>query len=339
MLSDGTLELSEEVASKFYTCTTCMHCRNACPSRIDVPSIVRSVRCELYRKGLAPEPIRAVVKSIETFRNPLGQPAEKRMEVFPKETRRKKQDGAYAGGSVLLWLGCVPSYADMKMVPSAIRIMEAAGEDYFFLGEDEGCCGYFVYLAGDEAFPDMARQNIERLGKSGAKKLVTPCAGCYRTFKSLYRELGGLGMEVQHMVEYASEMVEKKRLHLKDGLGKKVVYHDPCDLGRHMNLYDPPRSIIRKIAGDHLVEFRRNRENAACCGGGGGLAAADNGLSLAVSDSRIREAAGLEAELLVSACAGCKANLKKSAARVRKELSAPLKVMDITELIASALEG
>lgn len=338
-LSDGTLEFSGEVASKFYTCATCMHCRSACPSRIDVPSIVRSVRTELYGKGLAPEPIKSVVKSIGTHGNPLGQPADRRMEVFPKETRKKKQEGAYAGGEVLLWLGCMPSYADMKMVPSTIRIMDAAGEDYFFLGEEEGCCGYFLHLAGDEAFRDMAKGNIERLKRTGARKLVTPCAGCYRTFKSLYGEPGGLGLEVQHVVEYVSEMVEKGRLRLKDGLGKRVIYHDPCDLGRHMGLYEPPRSLIRAIAGEGFIEFKRNRDNAGCCGGGGGLAAADNALSLTVSDGRVREAAGLEAELLVSACAGCKANLKKSAARVKKELSTPLKVMDITELVASAIDG
>lgn len=337
-ICDGTLELSEELAKKFYTCTTCQRCKNACPSRIDVTSIVRSVRAELYAGGFAPEPIKAVVGSIKKFHNPLGQPVEKRMEVFPKEKRKQKEEGLYGEGEVLLWPGCVPSYADLKMVPSTIKIMDAAGENYFFFGNDEGCCGYFVYLAGDSAFENMARENIERIRKTGAKKLVTPCAGCYRTFKSLYGEIGDMGLEVLHIVEYIDRMLKEGRLKLKEGFNKKVIYHDPCDLGRHMSFYEPPRDVIRQIAGGGFVEFGRNRENAACCGGGGGLAAADNGLSLSISDARVLEAAEKSASVLVSACAGCKANLKKSAARVRKQLKTPLKVMDITELVASELD-
>ena len=338
-LSDGTLELSPEVAGKFYTCTTCMHCKTACPSRIDLPSIVHAVRRRLHAAGLAPAPIQAVLENIARHRNPLGQPPAGRMEVFPRDKRKAKGEGLYAGGEVLLWLGCMPSYADMKMVPSTLRIMDAVGERYFFLGEDEGCCGYFVHLAGDDAaFESIARANIERIKATGARKLVTPCAGCYRTFKSIYGEFGGLGIEVLHMVEYMDAMTGEGRLVLKEESGEKVIYHDPCDLGRHMSVYQPPRDLLGRVAGGNVVEFRMNRDNASCCGGGGGLAAADNELSMLVADARVREAGAAGASILVSACAGCKANLKKSAARIKKELGGPLRVMDITELVASALK-
>ncbi|MFH1435775.1 MAG: FAD-linked oxidase C-terminal domain-containing protein [Pseudomonadota bacterium] len=336
-LSDGTLDLSLEVAGKFFTCTTCMNCKYACPSRIDVAGIVHSVRERLQEKGKVPEPIKAVTRSIREYKNPLGQPADKRLEVFPRDIRKKKQEGGYAGGEVLLWLGCMASYADMKIVSSTLKIMEAAGDDYFFFGEDEGCCGYFVHLVGDRAFADIAAKNIERIKATGAKKLVTPCAGCFRTFKSLYSGMADMGIETLHIAQYVEQAVEAGKLELKNNFDKKVIYHDPCDLGRHMSVYDAPRGLISRIARDGPAEFKRNRELAQCCGGGGGLVAADNDLSMSISDKRAGEAAEQSADVIVSACASCKGNLKKSAAKIRKQQKKTIKVMDITELIASAL--
>jgi glycolate oxidase subunit GlcD len=337
-ICDGTVPLSEELAGKFYTCTTCLNCMQACPSRIDIPSIVHSVRERLWEKGLAPAPIASVVGSIRTLGNPLGQPADKRMETYPREKRREKAEGKWARGEILLWLGCMPGYADMKIVPSTMKIMDAAGADYFFLGEDEGCCGYFVHLAGDPAFGEIARANAERIRATGARMLVTPCAGCYRTFKAIYGKTAPLGLDVLHVVEFVEAMLKEGKLKLRGSFDGKVVYHDPCDLGRHMSVYEAPRRILKEAVGGGLVEFARSRENASCCGGGGGVAATDNDLSLAISDVRVKEAAALSASVLVSACAGCKANLKKSAARLRKELGKAISVMDITELISSSLE-
>ena len=59
----------------------------------------------------------------------------------------------------------------------------------------------------------------------------------------------------------------------------KVAYHDPCDLGRHLNIFEPPRNIVKSIPGVTLVEFKNNRLLAKCCGGGGGLKAFNNELS------------------------------------------------------------
>jgi glycolate oxidase len=246
-------------------------------------------------------------------------------------------DGPSAATETLVFLGCVPSYGDTKMVPSALKALDAASVPYTLLGTEEGCCGYFNYLMGDPSFPQMARANIERLSGIGARRLVTPCAGCYRTFRDLYEEQGGLGMEVLHLVEYLAQLAQEGSLTFSKSVEATVAYHDPCDLGRHMGVYDPPRELISRIPGVTLVEMESAREGARCCGGGGGLAAYDNSMSLDISLSRAREAAATGADILVSACAGCKSNLKKSARQLKKAEKIKLKVQDITELVARAL--
>jgi glycolate oxidase len=173
----------------------------------------------------------------------------------------------------------------------------------------------------------------------GLKEIVTTCAGCYRTFKDLYPKYRKLdNIRVYHIVEYFEKLIADRQITFKDRAKKvKVAYHDPCDIGRHMNIYDPPRNVIRAIPSVELVEFSQNRNLAKCCGGGGGLKAYDTDMSLEIAFKRIQQANSVGAEVVVSACPACKSNLQLGAARLRKEKKGRIKVMDVTELVAEAL--
>ena len=84
-----------------------------------------------------------------------------------------------------------------------------------------------------EGFAANARKLIDRIKATGAKELVTPCAGCYKTFAKLYPEIGRSGAQtIYHSVHYLEKLINDGRIKLKGDLGKKVTYHDPCDLGR-----------------------------------------------------------------------------------------------------------
>jgi glycolate oxidase len=116
-----------------------------------------------------------------------------------------------------------------------------------------------------------------------------------------------------------------------------VIYHDPCDIGRHMSIYEPPRNVLKAIPGLELMEFKLNRALAKCCGGGGGLKGYDGELSSILAAKRVAEAMDLGAEVIVSACPTCKSNLKLAAAKLQRERKQRMRVMDITEVVAEAL--
>jgi len=221
-----------------------------------------------------------------------------------------------------------------------LKIMTEAHVDFTSLGSKEYCCGYISFLVGEEKeFEKCIDKNLGFFKERGFKEIVTTCAGCFRTFKDLYPKHRTLdGIQVFHVVEYMDKLIQDGRLKLKDGDKKtKVAYHDPCDIGRHMNIYDPPRNVLRAIPSVELVEFPQNRNLARCCGSGGGMKAFDTDMSLEIAFKRIQQASTVGAEIVVSACPACKSNLNLAAARLRKEKKGRLKVMDITELVADAL--
>jgi glycolate oxidase len=336
---NGTVDFSRELAEAFYTCTTCQACTYFCPAQVRVDEIVEEARKKLYAKGLTPEPILSVRDSILKTGNVYASAKADRVEIFPPELREKAQKGELkAQAETLLFMGCVPSYLDMKMVPSLLKSLDAAGVDYTVLGTEENCCGFPLYLMGSSDFKPHAKKIIEAIKATGAKELVTPCAGCYKTFRKLYPEVGDLGLEVYHSVHYFERLINEGKLKLNKEKTRKVTYHDPCDLGRTFKIFEEPRNVIQAVPGTELVEMARNRLQARCCGGGGGVSALQPEIAVDMASERIRDAMAVGAEVLVSGCAACKDNLRKGHKAIPKQERGKLKIMDITEFVASAIE-
>ena len=337
-LFTGQMEPSQELADTFYRCTSCGTCTHYCPAQIKVPEIVRSVREKLASAGFLPENYRAVLNNIERTGNPFASGKEDRISTYPSEIKKAIKEGRFpAQAETILFLGCVSSYVDMKIVPALMNNLQKAEIPFTTFSMDEGCCGLPVYLSGSEKFPEMARATIERIKKAGAKRLVTPCAGCYHSFKDIYPKVGHLGVELVHAVELLAKLLEEGRLAFATRIEKRVTYHDPCDLGRRLGVFEPPRQILQAIPGVEFVDMTRNRLQGRCCGGGGGVSAVDPEMAVAMAKERIQDALDINADILVSACASCKDNLRKGLAEFPKEERKKLKIMDINEIVLQAL--
>jgi glycolate oxidase len=337
---NGSLEPSRDLAEAFYSCTTCQACTYFCPARIKVDEIVEGVRQQLYREGLTPSAVLGVRDNILKTGNVFAGAREDRIGVYPAPLKEKAKRGELkTRAETLLFMGCVPSYLDMKMVPSLFKPLDAAGVDYTTLAMEENCCGFPLFLMGSDDFEPHARRIMETIRATGARELVTPCAGCYKTFKKLYPAIEDLGLAVYHSVHYLSKLVEEDRIRLQGDLGgTKVTYHDPCDLGRAFQIFEEPRNLIKKMPGVQYVEMARNRLQARCCGGGGGVQANNPEMAVEMGAERVRDALAVGAEVIVSGCAACKDNLRKGLKAIPKAERAKIRIMDITEMVASGLE-
>jgi glycolate oxidase len=180
--------------------------------------------------------------------------------------------------------------------------------------------------------------NTKKFADLGIKQIITSCPGCYRTLAKLYPGYGGSPeIKVQHVTTFLNDLLSQGKIPLKGNGGQKIAYHDPCDLGRHMNIFEEPRNVLKSLPGVELTEFKLNRLLAKCCGSGGGVKGFDNPLSQDIAYQRVLQALEVGAEVIVSACPSCKSNLTQGAARVRKEKKGKIKVKDITEVVVSAL--
>jgi len=277
-----------------------------------------------------------MLESLKAQGNPLGQPPASRTEVYPVGFEEKTVSPEKA--DVLLYLGCVGSYQDLYIVPGMMKLMDKAGVNYAILGDKEHCCGYVAYLIGsDEVFEGCLEKNSAMFSEMGVKQIVTTCAGCYKTFAELYPQHADFDVPVLHAVQFMEQLISEGKVQFTSEFPKKVIYHDPCDIGRHLGIYEPPRDVLKSIPGLELVEFPQNRLLAKCCGGGGGMKAYHNDLSLKLAENRVAQAMDLGAEVIVSACPSCKSNLRLGAAKVGKERRQRIQVMDITEVLAAAL--
>ena len=334
-----TIQASKELAEAFYTCTVCDACSCFCPSQIKPSAVIQEGREKLLAAGAAPEPVKTIRENILQTANVYAGKKEDRTSVYPSSLKEKIREGQKAKrADTLVFLGCVASYLDMKIVPSLIKIMDAAGMDYALLASEEICCGLPLYVMGDrETFGRNASEVMALIKESGAKEVVTPCAGCYKSFRKLYPEVVDMDVKVSHSVHLIQRLLKEEVIHLNGKLAEKITYHDPCDLGRSFQIFEEPREILRAVAGDNLVEMEKNRMMARCCGGGGSVVALGPELAAEMATFRVRDAAEVEAQVIVSGCSTCKDNLRKGVKAIPKDERPKMKIMDITEVVANAI--
>ena len=172
--------------------------------------------------------------------------------------------------------------------------------------------------------------NIAQIRNVGALKIITSCAGCYRTLKKDWLKFGGeYDFEVYHTTELVKQLLEEDKIKFNSEYDKTLTYHDPCHLGRHMGLYEVPREVYKQIPKLKFVEMKRNRENAWCCGAGGGVKIGYPDWSVEISKERLEEAKETGASVISSICPFCKTNLSDA----NEKFNMDFEVLDLIEIL------
>ena len=334
-LMSGRLKPSEEMATRLYQCTNCLNCKYTCPSRVEVSDIVQAARQRLADSGFLPQVFQASSKSITQYGNPFGEPREKRTDTFPAGFQTGPEGG---GGAALRRVRRILPGHQYDPEPD-----DHPGQGRHLLhgpGSGRG-------LLRLSELPDRARRmisgpawpptpkNLPTWGSRRSSPVVRAVTGPWPSSIPAYG--GSPEIKVHHVTTFLNDLLSQGKIPLKGNGGQKIAYHDPCDLGRHMNIFEEPRNVLKSLPGVELTEFKLNRLLAKCCGSGGGVKGFDNPLSQDIAYQRVLQALEVGAEVIVSACPSCKSNLTQGAARVRKEKKGKIKVKDITEVVASAL--
>jgi len=329
----GDLKPSRKLADILYSCTLCGLCYSQCIRDQRLHEAILEARSKIAEIGLAPEPSRATLKNVLEYGNPMGSPVDLRLRWMKKLSKNLVKKA-----NVLYWVGCNTALRSSGRATAlaTVHVLEKANVKIKTLGEKEGCCGAPIIFGG--FFEDAkrnAKEVVKTIDEAGVKTIVTSCSGCYETFINFYPKNLGVEMpcDVLHTSQLVERLIEEDRLE-PHRLEMKVSYHDPCGLGRHCGVYDPPRNLLRSIPGLRFVDPIYSRERSRCCGGGGGFWGVNSKASMSIAHSRIKEdVMPLHVDALATACPLCYTNFLYTSTRH----SIGIKIYDIMEIMEMAL--
>ena len=332
VIREAAFGLTDIEGDSFWRCTTCGKCVQQCPrqvKQVELGVSLRRIATEYQVFPTSVKPVRTMSGSLAGDGNPLNEDRQKRGDWAQGQSVKPFTDGM----EILYFVGCYLSYdARLKKVAVATaNILNKAGVDFGILGAKESCCGESIRKTGDESvFKRLATDNIKTFIDNGVKKILVSSPHCYHTLKNEYPEFM-VHFEVIHITQYLSELIDAGRLELVGEYRKKVTYHDPCYLGRHNDIYDEPREVLKKIPGLDLVEMAESRENSLCCGGGGGRIWMETLKSERFSDLRVAQAQDVGAQIMATSCPYCITNFEES--RLSLEPEDDVEIKDIAEII------
>jgi len=335
-----------------WSCTNCGACVNQCPVDIEhVDHIIDMRRYQVLVESNFPAELNGLFKGLENKGNPWNMNPNSRMEWaqgLPFDVKVVGEDvESLDEVEWLFWVGCAGAYEDRakKTTRAVAELLDTAGVSFAVLGNGETCTGDPARRAGNEfVFQGLAQQNIETLTETKAKKVVSTCPHCMNTIKNEYKQFG-LELEVVHHTQLLNRLVREKKLTpvaANAGSGtRSLTYHDPCFLGRHNQVYAPPRELLEVIPDAQLTEMPRNSERSFCCGAGGARMWMEETIGERVNVNRTREAVETGADQIAVGCPFCRVMLsdglveEQSAGRAREEVE----VLDVAQLLLASVRG
>ncbi len=340
MVENALLGLEDDLVynRELFSCLTCYACSPKCPSDVDYPGFMRQARAMASNAGEHGDCAHS--GTIQALMRLMANPAinQRRLEWLSDDCHISDQS------DVLFFVGCAPYFehifdfeaGTVDLAKDSIRVLNFFGIKPKLL-PNERCCGHDMLWTGDlDTFKKLAEHNAAMIRESGVKKIVFSCPEGYRTFKEDYPNYVNIDCELRHISEFIAEIIGHNGAHFRD-INKRVTYHDPCRLGRHLGIYEPPREVLSAIPGIELVEMEHSREESLCCG----TSAFTNCdlYSKQIRVERLLEAKATGAETLVTACPKCQIHFRCAMVNKGEEKGAnvEIEVTNLVSLVAKAL--
>jgi Fe-S oxidoreductase len=327
--SSETPILSTTVSqTAIFQCLTCGACEYQCPVGIQhLPMIIGLRRGAVNTGSWENEYGTKLFLNLERHGNAMGFSQSER-DKFIARLQLPLFDGSQ---EYCLWLGCMGAYdpRGRDIIQALVSLLKQLGSSFGVL-QKERCTGDPVRrLGNDLLFDQLVETNLEWLKKAGVKKMISICPHCVRTIGEDWRQAGA-HLTIEHHSEYLARHAHRLPTNHS---GRRVVFHDPCYLGRYRGIYDAPRTVIAR--GAHVIDPPRARERSFCCGAGGGLAFLGEESGQRVNEARTQELLGTGAEIIAAACPFCNTMFRDALAKTT--VAKPAQLLDIAQLVAGQL--
>ncbi len=300
-----------------WSCTTCGACVNECPVDIEhIDHIVNMRRFQVLVESEFPSELGGTFRNLENAGNPWGaNRADRDGWMAECDFPIRKVEGELPEDvEYLFWVGCAGAFEDRakKTTKAVAELLYMSGVSFAVLGKKETCTGDPARRAGNEfLYQILAKENIETFKEvfasrtdKGMKKIVVTCPHCFTTIGRDYAQ-SGYELSVVHHTQLLNQLVREGKLVPINKSEKSLTYHDPCYLGRHNKVYEPPRELL-EATGVEITEMPRNQERSFCCGAGGGRMWMEETIGTRINLNRVDEALATGAQEIAVACPFCR---------------------------------
>lgn len=222
-----------------------------------------------------------------------------------------------------VFTGCTIDKYVQEIKEAMIKILNHANIKYEII--DNLCCGIPLIYSG---FLRDAKKHALEISEKLAEYdyIVVECPSCLRAFLDFFPKFGIKIPPTKHFSQLLSELIKTEKLDIKGSNDLTVTYHDPCELGRHLKIFNEPREVIRSL-GVNIKELHLNKEFTTCCGGGGLIRMSLPLLADEIAMEKIRkEVIPLGVKYIITACPTCYLHLKNAC----KNANADIEVYDLT---------
>jgi Fe-S oxidoreductase len=318
MAAHGDVPVDVTHAAPAWACTGCHACREVCEHKNPVADVLLDARDALARAGTAPPAARRVLERF--VRHDQATRAASRALAADAGPARVRADAEDA-----LLVGCGYLRGAPREAREAVDAATALSGEPFALVDR--CCGLPLRLAGDRAGFARHAASVAR-SVEGRIRVTVVDAGCAMALKRGYPEVGvELAPAVALLVERAAgELARMKQVSHDVGL---VRWHDPCQLGRGLGVYDAPRAVLGRALGRAPDEMplHERRENGLCSGAGGLLPATMPVVAKDITAARLEAHARAGGGRIVTGCAS-------SLRAMRRASSGPSSGVAVDDLVS-----
>ena len=321
-----------------WACTTCGYCEAACPIELEhLPRFFRMRQHRVMMDGEFPHELKTVFAAYESQSNPWGLSSDARADWareqdVPVVTTPEQMQGL----DYLFYVGSAESFdpRGQKVARAIVAILREAGVSFGILGTAESSTGECVRRAGNEMlFQQLAATLVGTLNGLSVTRIVTGDPHAFNSLRNEYPEFGG-SYEVIHHTQLIARLLAEGRIRV-DAAFERVIYHEPCYLGRHNGEYEAPRAIIRQVARDTPLEFALSREKSMCCGAGGGRMWLEEKIGTRINVARVEQALPQSPQVIATACPYCAVMMYDGVSALGR--TDVIAVRDIAELVAEAM--
>jgi Fe-S oxidoreductase len=313
--------------------------------------VVRHLRGIAWYEEKAPKRIVEGVKKAIEFGNNTGLEAEAFIDMaewMVKELADEMEDNLEGSlsvpidkeGAEVLYIPNPREYtSNPKMFQTYVKFFTYTKSDWTISSRVFDITNWAYYLGDHDDAVMLVRNLVQEARRLKVRTLLS--TECGHGFKILRRDaerwLGEpLGFEVLSVVELAHRYLEQGRLEVKSpSIEGRVTYHDPCNVGRKLGVYEPPRELIRAVVSE-FVELWPNRDYSICCGGGGSVGQNPDMGKKRLEHARMKHHQIMKtgATIVTTSCQNCLSQLQD----LQSRYSMPVEVKSVIELLVEAME-